>query len=62
MANLIQVVERRIMGWNDRQDPFDEEDSFEDDYFDGDELDDDLLYALYDEEEYEFVLNEMESE
>jgi hypothetical protein len=62
MANLIQVVERRIMGWNDRQDPFDEEDSFEDEYFDGDELDDDLLYALYDEEEYEFVLNEMESE
>ena len=50
------------MGWNDRQDPFDEEDSFEDEYFDGDELDDDLLYALYDEEEYEFVLNEMESE
>ena len=50
------------MGWNGRHDPFDDEDSFEDEYFDGDELDDDLLYALYDEEEYEFVLNEMESE
>jgi hypothetical protein len=58
MANLMQVVERRIMGWNDRQDPFDEEDSFEDDYFDGDELDDDLLYALYDEDDYEFTQNE----
>jgi hypothetical protein len=58
MANLIQVVERRSMGWNDRHDPFDDEDSFEDEYFDGDDLDDDLLYALYDEEEYEFIENE----
>ena len=57
MANLIQVVERRIMGWNDRQDPLDE-DSFEDEYFDGDELDDDLLYALYDAEEYDLLENE----
>lgn len=46
------------MGWNDRHDPFDDEDSFEDEYFDGDELDDDLLYALYDEDEYEFTENE----
>jgi hypothetical protein len=57
MANLIQVVERRIMGWNDRQDPLDE-DSFEDEYFDGDELDDDLLYALYDAEDYDLLENE----
>lgn len=45
------------MGWNDRQDPLDE-DSFEDEYFDGDELDDDLLYALYDAEDYDLLENE----
>jgi hypothetical protein len=40
------------MGWNDHLDPY-EEDSFDDEYFDGDELDDDLLYSLFDEDEYE---------
>lgn len=36
------------------KDPYDEDDSFEDEYFDGNDLDDDLLYSLFDEEEYDF--------
>jgi len=43
------------MGWNDHLDPYDDEDSFDDEYFDGDELDDDLLYSLFDEDEYELL-------
>jgi hypothetical protein len=43
------------MGWNDRIDPFDDEESFEDEYFDGDELDDDILYSLHDTDEYDFL-------
>jgi hypothetical protein len=41
------------MGRNDALDPFDFEDDYDDFYFDGDDLDDDLLYALFDAEEYE---------
>lgn len=41
------------MGWNDNLDPYDDEESFDDEYFDGDELDDDLLYSLFDEDEYD---------
>lgn len=50
------------MGGNSQIDPFDEEDSFEDEYFDGDELDNDLLYLLYDLEEYDFYLEEPEDD
>jgi hypothetical protein len=47
------------MGWNDWQDPVDD-DSFDDEYFDGDELDEDLLYSLFDEDEYEILDEEDE--
>jgi hypothetical protein len=60
VANLFQVVERHAMGWNDRLDPFDDEDSFDDEYFDGDELDDDILYSLFDAEEYDVLDDEEE--
>lgn len=43
-----------------RIDPYDDEDSFEDEYFDGNDLDNDLLYFLYDEDEYEFEEGEEE--
>lgn len=46
------------MGWNDHLDPYDDE-SFEDEYFDGDDLDEDLLYSLHEEnEEDEFLIAE----
>jgi len=45
-----------------RIDPYDEEDSFEDEYFDGDDLDDDLLYSLFDEDEYDELLDDEEDE
>ena len=38
---------------NDPLDSYDDEGLFDDEYFDGDELDDDLLYSLFDEDEYE---------
>lgn len=46
------------MGWNDHLDPYDDE-SFEDEYFDGDDLDEDLLYSLHEEDE-EFIIAEDE--
>ena len=55
MAHLLQVVERRFMGWNDRIDPYDSEDSFDDEYFDGDDLEEDLLYLLFDADEYDIL-------
>lgn len=46
------------MGWNDHLDPYDDE-SFEDEYFDGDDLDEDLLYSLHEEDE-DFIIVEDE--
>ena len=46
------------MGWNDNLDPYDDE-SFEDEYFDGDDLDEDLLYSLHEEDE-DFIIVEDE--
>ena len=43
------------MGWNDRIDPYDSEDSFDDEYFDGDDLEEDLLYLLFDADEYDIL-------
>ena len=43
------------MGWNDRIDPYDPEDSFDDEYFDGDDLEEDLLYLLFDADEYDIL-------
>lgn len=43
------------MGWKDRKDPYDAEDAFEDEYFDGNDLDKDLLYDLHDEDDYDFT-------
>lgn len=34
-------------------DPFDDYDYADDDYFDGEELDEDLLYSIFDEDEFE---------
>ena len=45
---------------NNRIDPYDNEESFEDEYFDGNDLDDDLLYSLYDEDEYDELLDSAE--
>lgn len=50
------------MGYSERIDPYDEEDSFEDEYFDGEDLDDDLLYSLYDEDDYDDLLEGEEDE
>lgn len=36
-------------------DPFDLEDEFEDIYFDGDDLDDDSLYDLHEDDEYDLL-------
>jgi hypothetical protein len=41
------------MGWNDHLDPYNNEDLFDDEYFDGEDLDKDLLYSLFDDDEYE---------
>jgi hypothetical protein len=46
------------MGWNDHLDPFDEAEAFEDEYFDGEDLSEDLLYHLYDESEYDYEIFE----
>lgn len=39
-------------------DPFDDVDYEDDDYFDGEELDEDLLYSIFDEDEYELFEEE----
>jgi len=46
----------------DELDPFDLEDELDDLYFDGEELDGDALYALFDVEEYEALEDEAEEE
>lgn len=50
------------MGWNDREDSFTDEDSFDDEYFDGDDLDDDLLYSLFDADEYDVLDDDEEDD
>jgi hypothetical protein len=47
---------------NEHLDPFDKAEAFEDEYFDGRDLSEDLLYHLYDESEYDYEIFETTEE
>lgn len=55
---MSKLIQPGYTFWNGetmgRIDPYDKEDSFEDEYFDGEDLNKDMLYSLYDEDEYDF--------
>lgn len=50
------------MGRNEALDPFDFEDAYDDVYFDGEELDYDLLYELHSLEDYDILVLDEDDE